>query len=253
MISERTFARSFSDFWAQLLPLLTPSFVHIINQGFRESLTDRSGVEIEAIPKNPKTTDSAVVAEFAFFLAQMAVEKEMRVDDVFQNLSLKELAERSALEVVTKYEGGRVYVPDRLSPEELDEGMTLARNYGLFFEQRCKGKRIEFGPEIPGAGFLSECKADISVETALFEVKTVDRNFAGKDIRQLIVYLALQGATGQRRWETAGFFNPRKAIYLEFEVDDLIQRMSGGKSSAEVFQDFVDFVCTRDIQFDAAF
>jgi hypothetical protein len=30
-------------------------------------------------------------------------------------------------------------------------------------------------------------------------------------------------------------------------------RMSGGRSSVEVFQELVDFVCTRDIQIDTAF
>lgn len=253
MISERTFARSFPGFWEELLPLLTPSFVHIINEAFKVSLTDQFEVAIEPVPKNPQTRDAAVVAEFAFFLAKIAVDNEMHIDDVFNNRSLKERAERSALEIVTKYEGGRTYLPDKLGPAELDEGMALARNYEQFFEERCKGERTEFGPKIPGAGFLAECKADISVGTTLFEVKTVNRNLAGKDIRQLVVYLALQGVTGRRRWETAGFFNPRRAIYNEFEVDKLIQRMSGGKSSAEVFQDLVDFVCTREIQFDTIF
>ena len=129
----------------------------------------------------------------------------------------------------------------------------MARNYERFFEQRCGGENIEFGPVIPGAGFLAECRADISVGATLFEVKTVNRNLAGKDIRQLFIYLALQNATGQRRWKAAGFFNPRRAIYHEFLVVDLIERISGGRSSSEIFQDFIDFVSVRDIQFDTVF
>lgn len=47
----------------------------------------------------------------------------------------------------------------------------------------------EFTPKIYGAGLLSECEADISIGPLLFEVKTAERKIAGKDIRQLIVYL----------------------------------------------------------------
>ncbi|HEX7722761.1 MAG TPA: hypothetical protein VF397_11430 [Pyrinomonadaceae bacterium] len=95
--------------------------------------------------------------------------------------------------------------------------------------------------------------ADISIGRALFEVKTVDRNLASKDIRQLIVYLALQAATGERIWSVGGFFNPRKAEYHEFVVDELIAQVSGGRSSSEVYHALVDFVCSWDLQLDTAF
>src|SRR5687767_1115096 len=55
----------------------------------------------------------------------------------------------------------------------------------------------EFTPKIRGAGVLSECAADISTGPPLFEVKTAESKIARKDIRQLIVYLALQAATGR--------------------------------------------------------
>jgi hypothetical protein len=47
----------------------------------------------------------------------------------------------------------------------------------------------EFTPKICGCGFLSECEAGISIGPSLFEVKAAESKIAGKDIRQLIVYL----------------------------------------------------------------
>ena len=111
----------------------------------------------------------------------------------------------------------------------------------------------KFGPTIQGSGFLSKCRADISAGRALYEVKTVDRNLAGKDIRQLIVYLALQNATGNSRWDKAGFFNPRKSIYHEFSVAEIIQQMAGGRSAPDVFQELIDFIARRDVEFDSKF
>jgi len=81
----------------------------------------------------------------------------------------------------------------------------------------------------------------------------VKRNLAGKDIRQLLVYLALQAAAGNRRWPRAGFFNPRKAEYHEFDVDTFIAQISGGRSASEVYSDLVDFVSSRGVEIDAAF
>jgi len=253
MISERTLARYFSGFWTELLPLLTPSFISIINEEFKKHLTDELGMEIKPVTKNPQTHYTSVVTEFAFFLAEHAVKCGSRISETFDEKHLTTLAEQSALKVVKEYEGGRIYLPASLKQAELEEGFALARNYERFFDKRCSNEKIEFNPMIAGSGFVAQCKADISVGTTLFEVKTVDRNLAGKDIRQLIIYLAFQGATGRRRWKSAGFFNPRKAVYHEFEVEDLIGRMSGGRSSMEIFWGLIDFVSNRDIQLDTAF
>jgi len=253
MISERTFARSFSGFWAELLPLLTPSFVHIINEVFKEHLTDEFGIKLEPLAKNTKVRDFSIVAEFAFFLAEQAIKSGDLVDEVFSDERSRKIAERSALDIVKKYEGGKIHIPNSLELEELNEGLALAKNYERFINEIGINQSIEFSPTIPGAGFLAQCKADISIGETLFEVKTVDRNLSGKDIRQLFIYLSLQFASGQRRWKSGGFFNPRRSVYHKFEVDDLIERLTGGRSSVDVFQDLIDFVSKRDIQLDNAF
>ena len=49
MISERTFATSFPDFWQELLPLLTPACVHLLNAGHEEHLQDESGLELDEV------------------------------------------------------------------------------------------------------------------------------------------------------------------------------------------------------------
>jgi len=253
MISERTFARSFTNFWTELLPLLTPNFVHIINNGYKVLLTNKFGEPIEPIEKNEKVRKPAVIAEFAFYIAQLSILERTEIHDVIKEKIYIEKAEQYAYKEVKRYEGANFDFSLPFIKEEIEEGLDIALNYERFFEVKNGKQNIEFGPKIKGAGFLSECKADISIGNTLYEVKTVDRNIAGKDIRQLIIYLALQNNTGNRRWKYAGFFNPRQSIYHEFNVDEIINRMSGGKSSLEVFQDLIDFVSLRDIQIDSSF
>ena len=253
MISERTFARSFTGFWSELLPLLTPKFVHLVNEGFKTHLTDEYGDALSPIQKNPEIRDPAVLAEFAFYISQLSIQEGKKVNEIINNDNYLNKAQHYAYEVVTRYEGGMLSIDLPLIPKEVEEGLEIALNYERFFKIYCKNKQIDFGPIISGAGFISECKADISIGNTLFEVKSVDRNIASKYIRQLVVYLALQGITGDRKWTYAGFFNPRRAVYHKFRIDDFISQMSGGKPSLKVFQELIDFVSNRDIQFDSIF
>lgn len=253
MISERTFAGSFSGFWSELLPLLTPKLVHIINDASKIHLTDGDGEPLDPIPKSRKTRDPAVVSEFAFHISELSIQDGRNVSDIINSKKYVDEAQRYAYEVVKRYAGSTFRLDWPLNTEEIEEGSMIALNYERFFEMYSKDEDVTFGPVIPGAGFVSECKADIAIGNTLFEVKTVDRNMAGKDIRQLIVYLALQGITDKRKWLCAGFFNPRRAVYHRFRVDDVIGQMSGGKAAPEVFQELVDFVSNRDIQFDSDF
>ena len=212
-----------------------------------------NGFPLEPVVKGGEVVDHAVLAEFSYHIAKLAVQNGTNARDVYENDSLRQSAEQSALLVVEQYEGGRPHTSSRLTEVEQEEGLSLAQNYERFFEQRGCGEGIEFDPIIPGAGFLQTCKGDISIGPALFEVKTVNRNLAGKDIRQLIVYLALQATAGNRRWTRAGFLNPRKAEYHEFDVNTVITQISGGRSVPEVYRDLVDFACSRDVQIDTAF
>ncbi|MGH9908129.1 MAG: hypothetical protein ACRD8U_21365 [Pyrinomonadaceae bacterium] len=155
--------------------------------------------------------------------------------------------------IVSYYEGAVQYPRTDLREDELLEGFEIAQNYQRFFEQVPVKGTIEFLPRIPGAGFLQNCQADLAIGRALFEVKTVSRNLASKDLRQLIIYLALQAATGDRKWNVGGFFNPRKDDYLQFGIDEVIAQFSKGRSSSEVYHSLIDFVSSSDVQFDTAF
>jgi hypothetical protein len=248
LISERIFARSFGGFWAELLPFLTPSFVHMVNDGLKRRLLDESYGHVPPVEVKATEDDPALVAEFAFCLARVAADNNVSVDHAVGESSLFTLARLSAERTIYSYEQENT---TPLSAIGQDEGLALAHNYEAFFCQ--KHASVEFSPRIAGAGFISSCLADLSVGDTLYEVKTVNRNIASKDMRQLMVYLALQAATGNRRWNKAGFFNPRRAVYHEFVVDNLVSRMSGGRPSVEVFADLVGFACNRDIQIDRAF
>ena len=254
MITERHFASSFPDFWQELLPLLTPSCVHLLNAGYVERLQDESGFEIVAVETSEETRDAAVVSEFAYHLAKEAFQRSLSVKDAFDDNTIRSMAQTSGIEIVNTYEGRNVLPEANLNAAELDEGLELANRYESF--ARCHGgaERCAFQVPIKGCGFLQACRADLVIgDDYLVEVKTVKRSLAGKDIRQLVVYLALNSVTNPHPWQYAGFFNPRRATFHRFRTRALIDLMSGGKSVVDVYTELLDFTCSSDVQLDSTF
>ncbi|WP_155833706.1 hypothetical protein [Halomonas sp. BC04] len=250
MISEKNIASEFKGFWSESLPLLTPSFVRVFNEVSLIDLTEYHQTKIRRVPIGPQVEKHDLVAEFAFQLAMRAHEKSLWIDELKLDKSNVEAAYIGATSFLKKYEAGNGVIV--LNENEVEESFTLAEQYDYFIETR-KADDIEFSPQVAGAGFLGLCKADLSIDETLYEVKTVSRNIAGKDIKQLLIYLALQHSTGRQRWKYAGFYNPRKAQCYRFSIDHLIYRTSGGKSTSELFSDVIDFLGSRGVELDTAF
>ena len=250
MISEQQLAKGFQQLWGEILPLLSPHFVHVFNEAYRQPLKKADGRPATVVPIG-NHTNPALVAEYAFHIVRLAHEDSVPLLDAAQDKEVLSHAGAKALASIREYESeGKA--PETLNSGELAEALLLVNNYASFLSGRAE-EVIEFSPHIPGAGFVDACSGDLSVSSTLFEVKTVNRNIAGKDIRQLLVYLALQAATGTRRWPDAGFLNPRRALFYEFSVDKVIPLMSGGRWTMEVFELMVEYFGRRDIQLDSAF
>lgn len=254
MISERQLSRGFQQFWQEVTPLLNPHFVSLFNEAYRQEIERPDGTKTPVVPAH-ELTDRSVVAEYSFQVAKIAHRQSIPLSEACAYGNLLSEAEQIALMLIRKYEGANLYRRSALTETERTEAALLIRNYDDFLSHllECRDLLIEFNPPICGSGFLSSCVADLSISETLFEVKTVDRNIAGKDIRQLLVYLALQSATGTRRWSHAGFFNPRRAIFYKFSIDDVIPLLSGGRLASEVFMEMIEYFGMRDLQLDSTF
>ncbi len=250
MISEKEIAKQFDGLWNDTLPLLTPQLVGLFNAANSDDLTEYPGGKFRKISIGEYVEKHDLVAELSFQIAKFAAHKNVAINSVDADSECFREAYRNSVSFLRKYtnEDGRV----QLNADEISEALALACQYDFFFEY-VKAKNIDFSPRIAGAGFLGACTADLSIDETLYEIKTVSRNIGGRDIKQLILYLALQYSTGTRRWSHAGFFNPRKSMHYKFSVDYFIYKTSGGRSTSEVFSDIVDFLSIRGIEIDAIF
>ncbi len=234
MISERNLARAFESVWQSLFPMLTPAFMRTFNEDFLKPIDTRHTGMARAVPVESNSPD--LVSEFGIQLARAVVEGNVLIEDVAEDPTVLSPAWNKAQAVVARYEGE---LPDLtevpMFDVDRDEGLGLADNL-VAFVGLIDGT-VQFSPSIPGANVLSQCEADLAVEDTLVEIKTVSRGFRSNDLRQLLVYLALDWVRGPQ-WRKGCLVNPRRAVWADFEVDWLVRRLSG-RPAADTFGDFI--------------
>ena len=117
-----------------------------------------------------------------------------------------------------------LYSPTR---EEVQDILAQVRRMNSYFGAM---PAIKVDPEFPGCGFLDACVGDVLAGVALYEIKAGERTFRSVDIRQLLVYAALNRSAGRYRIESVGVFNPRVGIVFEIPLDELCVEVSGTNS-----------------------
>ena len=137
------------------------------------------------------------------------------------------------------------------SDEELNNIQKLSENICEFIFET-NGKIIKFRPKLKGYGIIPDLEADLVIDDTLYEIKTVTRNFKSSDLRQVIVYLALNHASKGNNWKYGGLYNPRKGRSSKFNVNHLVYNLSGGNPPNEAFENLLNGI-VRDIQIDARF
>ena len=241
MISEKEVAEKFTAVWKDSLPMLTSNFVRVFN----ESHVTKFGAPI--VITSP--SNALIISEFAFLMAKEIKTQAIEIQDAFKSAELIERCLGSANKLASRNHPDADAIT-KIKGSELDESQQLAENIIGFANHY--GDDIEFSPQLKGYGALGKCEADISIGDTLFEIKTVNRTFRAKDLKQLFLYLALQFVTGKKRWTNAGLYNPRKNLYCEFSIEGLIGSLSGGRHSGVVFRNLLNSI-TRDVQVEGRF
>jgi hypothetical protein len=249
-MNEREIANGFSAVWSDCFPMLSPTFIIAFNEAFARPILGSNGI-VQPVPSITKSAHPDVLAEFGFRLASVAHHSGMGARIAGSDVVIVDAANSAAATRIREFRPSLSLNDLRLSVQEQAEGMHLATVYEEFL-RLWPTETVTFSPAVRGNGIVNSCFADLGVGRTLFEVKTVSRLFQSKDLRQLLVYLALESAAGEQRWEYGGFLNPRLATFCTFSIDWLVSRLSGGRPPKIVFTDFVQAL-TRDVVHDRRF
>ncbi len=223
MISERQLAHR-ASFWSAIAPMLD-AFVRVINM---DSVKFAPQVLALAPPEQ-----RAFVGECAFELGRLTLEGAKGID----------------IQDVARLVDGRLALLDRTPPnpsesirvalEALPEIRGLATN--LVSLANKLGGPVKFAPEFLGCGYMSRCAGDMLVGACLVEVKSGKRSFRSEDLRQLVVYTALNYAGRTHDIDRVALVNPREGAFFQISLSALIRRIAS-TGDKEFFERFVFLV-----------
>lgn len=142
----------------------------------------------------------------------------------------------------------RAEVADMPDPdeEEMDDAREQIRRLRLFFQEVSRGRVVETKPKFSGCGIIDSCEGDVYFEGELFEIKAGDRNVRSVDLRQLLVYSALNYAEQKRQIQRIGLFNPRVGTHFSSTLDEFCAEISG-RPTIELLSEIIQVFSSGDI------
>jgi hypothetical protein len=123
---------------------------------------------------------------------------------------------------------------------DLAEATLLAERIEHFLGDQYADQGVEVFPSFNGCGVLDRCYGDLLVGNTLLEVKSGAKSFQLDDLRQLIIYAALDSASNEARVSRLGLLNPRMGLSVTFTPEEVI--MSTGRPPQELYSEVIEFV-----------
>lgn len=232
MISVTRLSSSFTSFWQELLPT-GDAFVRRMN-------LDKQRF---CVPLDSKVQAArrALVNEMGFQMFKLSLGSGFSLDQTrytTEELTQIYLQAWRSLQMSHWFRDSDASDLDEI---ERAETVEIARRLRHFFRELHSGKAPQLSVVFPGCGFVDNSEGDVLIEQTLYEIKAGDRSFRLIDIRQVLVYLAMNQSANYYDINKVGFLNPRLGVCYSLDVEELVVRVAG-TSSVELFSDIVYFV-----------
>jgi hypothetical protein len=234
MISASRFARIHSSTWRSLTPT-TDLYVRKVNGG----MVVRHFAPIRSITS---ATRRAFINEIGFDLFATAARTGERA--TWQNPSNLECAVKSARNRIRQFGSEEEAIVDPVE-DERRECSELARRLHDYFEGASNSETIEIHPIFPGCGIVDASAGDVFFDGTLWEVKAGDRSFLSTDVRQLLIYAALNKASGARIIRRIGLVNPRIGVSFLTSIDEACVEVSG-RQPEELLNEIIMIISSGD-------
>jgi hypothetical protein len=204
MISETNLSKGYSTFWKEFTPWLN-SYSQQINKIGSTTLFDH----IEISEETKYRSINGVLAFNSF--RKKKITGEFNINEIFTE-------SKNEIENFPRSNFDN-YILDELNKEIINK---LVKRMSETYQSS-----LEFEPLFAGCGFLANCKGDIIENETLIEIKTGDRNLLSSDIKQLLIYYALNEISGNKyRIDKLQYFNPRTGVIWENDIESVIKAIS---------------------------
>lgn len=229
MISEKGFARGYSSFWAEYFPWLN-SYCQSVKKFCLDYVTD----PIPGIDRVEHRSINNTVAFFHF--------KNMYQG---QSADLKQSKDQ-AIDYISHFPRN---AKDSYLFSEDDKQVIQIQTANL---QRMYTGQLLINPPFSGCGILDNCYGDLLQGETLVEVKAGDRGLLPADIKQLIVYSALDWLKTSSKYgfSDVEIYNPRLGYLWRSSLDELLVSISD-MPKEDLFEQIGKYLVVQSEDFDA--
>lgn len=239
MISEKEFVGGFSGFWQECLPFLTNQVVAELNLQC-QPWPKRGSDTLPPLDDPPERSKYDVIAELAFSLFDGAFRSGRPVLEIARNDEVMKRICDDAMSRVIVLRRDAADTP-ALSSRDTKEAVELARRLEDYFRPERLKRDLRIQPRFKGYGVLGSCYGDVLADKCLCEIKMVARNLRSIDLRQVLVYCALNHASQGYEIDHVSILNPRRGTDLTLDLEELARRVSG-RTSAVLCERILSFV-----------
>ena len=227
MINEKMFISSHQSFWLGVAPMLS-QFVKTRNPHL-ERITK---------PFNLTTGDNrGLIGELTFRLFAVSYQRSCKATEL-DEMEVRHCVERS-VEFIQRFRAFSRQPVLHASLEGIDEASQLADRLVNFFNSEITD--LKLWPVFPGCGWLDSGEGDVIGGSTLYEIKCGQSRIKGKDIKQILCYLALNYASNAYEIDRICLYNPRTGLVLRCMVDSLCRDVAG-VAAPLLLGDIVEYV-----------
>ena len=241
MISETAFAAHYTSIWKILAPT-SEIFVRKINSHLYERIFP---AKTSLVTANRR----ALINEAAFTLFVHFVSKINKSrKPPKRKLTGEEIDECfvTARRFIARLDKAGINEIADLDFIEREEALEQTSRLVTFFLDVLGKKPISCYPHFNGCGILDSCNGDIIVGNTLYEVKAGERKFRSLDVRQLLIYAALNSESGENDIQNLGLFNPRIGVSVEVSLNELCFEVSG-RAPSDLLADIVQAISSGEM------
>jgi hypothetical protein len=233
VISERQFSTLYTSFWSTAMPL-GDAMVRAMNlrlERFAEPLDAAS-----------PTTLNGFVNELAFRLAESSYSAgSPSIDTTFVH-AIYPTTEAYIMRLP------RAVVPGNATERAMagQDALALAETLLATIRHGSGKEPVCFRPKFSGCGIHDDCEGDILIGEELWEVKSGDRQFRLTDVRQILIYCALNHFSMKHGIKRYRLVNPRVGVMASGMVRDLSSNGAGCEPQT-LFEEIIDFLSLQEV------
>ncbi len=236
MISEKAFVSSFNSFWQELIPS---------GDAYLRAMNIRRLHFISPLESDTEPNRRAIVNEIGFLLYKSSINLLTTISEIYKTSELESVS-RQSLQLAENYQGLGENELSFPTQSEQDEGLQIANRLKVYFCEYEKENKVLPAPLFRGCGFVDDCYGDLLAGNTIYEVKSGDRSFRLMDVKQILVYVALNFISKDFKIENVGFLNPRVGTYYRISLSEFSLALSG-KNTIELLSEIIEFISSGGV------